>query len=415
MRAEVISIGDEMTSGQRLDTNSQWLSERLGELGIPVAFHTTVADNLADNIQVFRIASERADIVISSGGLGPTADDLTRQAIAAMAGVELVEFPEALAHIEGMFARRKRAMPPSNRVQALFPLGSRMIHNPHGSAPGIDFALPRDEREPARIFALPGVPAEMKEMWEGTVRSELQKLTGGGKVICHYRVKCFGVGESDLEQMLPDIIRRGRVPSVGITVSKATITLRITAEGPDEQTSRDSMRPTIDTIHTCLGTLVYGYEDDELQHVLVRELTSRSKQLGLIEIGTGGLITSLINDVPGGRDVLRSSVIASSTKDLLPLIPKHYSQFDFDSSHGLEQAAEMFREQMQADYVLLVGPFPPSDTPTQAPGQLDMVLAYRDGVLVKSVPHSGHPDILRPRSAKQAMNMLRLHLLETTH
>ena len=143
MRAEIISIGDELTSGQRLDTNSQWLSQRLGELGIPVVFHTTVADDLDANIEVFRTAIGRADIVVSTGGLGPTADDLTRDAIAAAAGVELVEDAAAMEHIKNLFARRKREMPERNKLQALFPRGSQVIPNPEGTAPGIDFTIPR--------------------------------------------------------------------------------------------------------------------------------------------------------------------------------------------------------------------------------------------------------------------------------
>src|SRR4051812_24705923 len=164
MRAEVISIGDELTSGQRLDTNSQWLSERLGEIGIPVMFHTTVADDLEANVRVFREAADRADVVIATGGLGPTADDLTREALARMLGVELVLDEAALAYIRGLFARRKRDMPERNVVQAMFPAGSRVIPNPHGTAPGIDIDVPRSGRTAARIMALPGVPAEMREM-----------------------------------------------------------------------------------------------------------------------------------------------------------------------------------------------------------------------------------------------------------
>src|SRR3954454_1463972 len=158
MRAEIIAIGDELTSGQRLDTNSQWISERLGEIGVPVAFHTTVGDDLENNIAVFRTAIDRAEIVISTGGLGPTADDLTRDAIAAAAGVELVQDAGALEHIQNLFARRKRAMPERNKLQAQFPRGSQVVPNPEGTAPGIDFTVPRPGRAPCRIFALPGAP-----------------------------------------------------------------------------------------------------------------------------------------------------------------------------------------------------------------------------------------------------------------
>src|SRR5881392_2895785 len=175
MRAEIISIGDELTTGQRLDTNSQWLAERLLEIGVLVAFHTTVGDQLADNVLVFRQACERADIVVVTGGLGPTADDLTRQALADVVGVELVQDDVSLAHIKSLFARRKREMPASNIIQAQFPRGSKPIHNPNGSAPGIDIAIPRAVGQPVRVFALPGVPAEMKEMWAATVGPAIQE------------------------------------------------------------------------------------------------------------------------------------------------------------------------------------------------------------------------------------------------
>ncbi len=169
MLAEVISIGDELTSGQRLDTNSQWLSTRLGELGVEVRFHTTVADELAANVAVFRAAIERADIVVASGGLGPTADDLTREALAVATGRTLELDAKALEYIVALFARRRRPMPESNRLQAMFPAGSRVIANPTGSAPGIDLDAPRAGKEPCRVFALPGVPAEMRLMWAETV------------------------------------------------------------------------------------------------------------------------------------------------------------------------------------------------------------------------------------------------------
>jgi len=155
MRAEVISIGDELTSGQRLDTNCQWLSLRLAELGVETAFHTTVADDLDANIEVFRHALARADVVVATGGLGPTADDLTREVLARSVGQELVLYPDALAHVEGLFAKRGRPMPERNKVQAYFPASSRVIPNPQGTAPGIDLDVPREGRGPSRAFALP--------------------------------------------------------------------------------------------------------------------------------------------------------------------------------------------------------------------------------------------------------------------
>ncbi|MFN0019887.1 MAG: CinA family nicotinamide mononucleotide deamidase-related protein [Pirellulaceae bacterium] len=419
MRAEIISIGDELTSGQRLDTNSQWLAERLGEIGVPVVFHTTVADELAANVLVFRQACERADLVIASGGLGPTADDLTRQAIAEMAGVDLVQDDASLAHIRSLFARRKREMPASNNIQAMFPRGAKPIFNPHGSAPGIDFTLVRSGRESSRIFAVPGVPAEMKEMWEGTVRPEIQLLLEAGgtkKVIAHHRIKCFGVGESDLEGMLPDLIRRGRTPSVGITVSKATITLRITAEGKDEQEARAAMQPTIETIHQCLGNLVYGEEDDELQHVVIRMLRERKLTLAVCECGTGGLISNWLSESDQAGEVFKLGTVLRSPGSGVGLLGLPAEVATGDQPHSPDFAAANaahVRTLAGTDLAISIGPFPQTDSATTNPGEIHFALARPVGVLVKSSTFAGHPEILKPRAAKQALNLLRLEMGNT--
>jgi nicotinamide-nucleotide amidase len=416
MRAEVISIGDELTSGQRLDTNSQWISERLGELGIPVMFHTTVADDLAANILVFRQACDRADIIISTGGLGPTADDLTRQSLAEMAGVDLVQDEAALAHIQALFARRKREMPPSNLIQTMFPHGSQVIPNPHGSAPGIDLQIARYDRGPARIFALPGVPAEMKEMWAQTVAptiSERCSETGQRKVICHHRIKCFGVGESDLEAMLPDLIRRGRVPSVGITVSKATITLRITAEGESPAAALAAMSPTVATIQQCLGDLVYGEEDDELQQAVLRMLRQREKTLAVAEWGTGGMISHWLSECPEAAGTFWGSVIVSdgaSESRILGSKSREAASFGGDHEETATTMASGCRERFAVDYALAVGPFPAIVPAGSPPGTVHFAIASSAGTVTKSVPFTGHPDILKVRAGKQALDFLRLNL-----
>lgn len=389
MRAEIIAIGDELTSGQRLDTNSQWLSERLGEIGVPVAFHTTVGDRLVDNVLVFRQACERADIVVATGGLGPTADDLTRHALAEVAGVPLVQDDASLAHIQALFARRKREMPATNLIQAQFPQGSTPLKNPHGSAPGIDIAIPRAVGKSARVFALPGVPAEMQEMWNATVAPTIQELIGVKKTISHYRIKCFGVGESDLEAMLPDLIARDRYPLVGITVHQATITLRITAAGETPEAARAAMQPTIETIHECLGDLIFGYEEDELQDVVVRLLKSRRHTLAVYEWGTGGLISQWLASCDAQDIFLEGRVFT-------------------DAQKWAEVAATL---EPSADYVLAIGPTPMPESTERDSGTIPAMLTYRGQTTQKAIPYAGHPDILKPRAAKQSLNMLRLHLL----
>lgn len=404
MRAEILSIGDELTTGQRLDTNSQWLALRLGEYGVRVAFHTTVGDDLDDNVRVFRQAAERADIVVATGGLGPTADDLTREALAAVAGVELVEDAASLAHIRALFARRGRPMPERNAVQALFPRGSRVVPNPHGSAPGIDLDVPRPDGTASRIFALPGVPAEMREMWFGTVGPALERLCGAP--VRHFQVRCFGVGESDLEQMLPDLIRRGRDPLVGITVSQATITLRITAAAESDAAFRTHIRPTLDVIHECLGPLVFGYGEDELQHAIVRRLRERGQTLSVAEWGTGGVVATWLTEADPTGDTFRGGAVLRSAAACAALGAEPGATAEPDAA----VLAAACRRHFGTDWSLVVGPFPEPNT--NPPGQVALAVCDAQQTRAKAVTFAGHPDILLARAGKQALDLLRLRLCE---
>lgn len=406
MRAEIISIGDELTSGERLDTNSQWLSQRLGDLGVPVVAHVTVADDLAANIAVFRQAIERAEVVISTGGLGPTADDLTREVLAQVMGTPLELREPELAHLRGLFARRKREMPQRNIVQAMFPVGSRSIPNPEGTAPGISVAIPRTRAATSHVYALPGVPAEMRQMWEQSVMPALVALGAGCGVIRHKQIKCFGVGESDLEQMLPDLIRRGREPSVGITVHEATITLRITASGPDAAACFASMEPTLATIHKCLGKLVFGEDDDELQHVVLRKLSERRHTLATVECGSAGLLARWLGEADAGRGAYRGGLVLPSVESLTRLagVPPDL----ISDKEAVRAMATRCREQFGADYGLAIGPFPRHEPRGDEPGLVHFAVADALGCRVKAAAFAGHSAIVNSRATKQALDMLRL-------
>jgi nicotinamide-nucleotide amidase len=397
MNAEVISIGDELTSGQRLDTNSQWLSQRLLELGVRVLYHTTVVDDLQVNTEIFRQAAERVDLVIVTGGLGPTADDLTRDALAAAAGVELELNETAWAHIRALFARRKRDMPQRNIVQAMFPQQSRMIPNPHGTAPGIDMDLPSRGRGSVRVFALPGVPAEMREMWGASVAPAILEMQGDARrVIRVHTVRCFGVGESDLEAMLPDLIRRGREPTVGITVSHATISLRILAEGGSEAECQAQIESTATIIRECLGELVFGEGEEELSHAVIRLAGARGVTIATGESGSGGLLASWLSEADSTGRFFRGGLVrrARSCSTLEATI----------------QLADEARRVLETDYGLALSDFPDSDSPGTVPGNVYAAHSSAQGVVTATYPFAGHPDILRTRATKQALNLLRLSL-----
>lgn len=406
MHAEVIAIGDELTSGQRLDTNTQWLSQQLGDLGIHTKFHTTVADDLAANIQAFQLAAQRVDFIICTGGLGPTADDLTRQAIAEAFGLSLELDEPSLAHIQNMFLSRGREMPERNRVQAMFPCGSQPIPNPHGTAPGVDLTVRKNGT--CRIFSLPGVPAEMKEMWSETVRDALVEQLGHElQIVKHFRLKCFGSGESAVEAMLPDLIRRGREPSVGITVSQATITLRVSARAGSEEQCDEIMQPTIATIRECLGELVFGEEDDELQHCVSKMLLEKQMTLAIAEWGSSGLVSKWMSALPQADEVVKGGVIVTGRDAAAKMLGV---AAELNSQDHTKAMAVAVREHCGADIGVAVGPFP-SD-PTNPDATVLIGFASENEVTVAEKRFAGHPDIQSTRTGKQVLDVVRKHLLQ---
>lgn len=394
--AEVISIGDELTSGARLDTNTQWLSQRLGELGVSVRFQTTVGDLLEEHIEVLRIATARADLVVTSGGLGPTADDLTRDALAAVSGKPLVQSDAALAHIESLFTRRGRTMPPRNQVQAMFPEGAAEIFNPRGTAPGIDLLVPSESGRRSRIFALPGVPDEMKEMFVETVMPRIIAQIAGRKVMKQAVIKCFGLGESDFEARLGEMISRLRFPRVGITVSAATISLRIATEAETEAQCDAMIETTRQEILQRVGPYVFGEgEDFELQHALAGLLEQRGERLATIELGHAAPLAGWLADIVPREAYAGGLVTAAIETTAAALRPRLAA--------------------LQADWLLVVDRYPTLQCGDDAASELTLTLCGRQPQQFWQQPCSlgGHPGILHARIGKSALAFAR-SVLQTT-
>lgn len=413
LNAEIIAIGDEITSGQLLDTNSRWLSLRLEELGIRPLYHSTVGDELQPCADVFRQAIERADVVVASGGLGPTADDLTRDALALATGRPLELDAGSLEYIRGFFARYKRPMPPQNERQAMFPSGSRVILNPRGTAPGIDLEVSREGRPPCRVFVLPGVPAEMFELWNASVAPAIRALPGPRRVIRRRRIHCFGAGESQIESMLPDLIRRGRQPTVGITASKATITLRIVAEGDSEAECDAAIEPVAATIRQCLGTLVFGEEDEELQHAVLRQLRHRGQTLASVEWATAGTVADWLGHVDNAAGVYRGGLVVNDETACRSAlgISADVAGCDSDAEGFVRTMAIACRARFAADYGLAIGPFPRSGLAADTPRKVQAALATADGVQMSKLSIGLHPALLHTYCAKQVLNFVRLAVL----
>ncbi|QDU57187.1 competence/damage-inducible protein A [Aeoliella mucimassa] len=381
MRAEVIAIGDELTSGERLDTNTQWISKQLTDIGLEVMFHTTVGDDLAANIDVFQAAIERADVVVCTGGLGPTADDLTRDAIAAALRVPLVRDEESLEHICSLFTKRGRQMPERNERQADFPQGAASIFNPNGTAPGIHAQATKAAGGSCHLFALPGVPAEMHEMYTATVAPAVLSLIGEPRVIRHRAIKIFGPGESQLESMLPDLIARGREPRVGITASGATLTLRITASGPDEASCLAAMEPTAQQIYDAVGKYVFGEGEIDLHHATQQLLAENNATLATDECFTRGLVASWMAEDELAERTFTGGQLSWTMSDVA-------------------QAASDVRERLGSTYGLAIGP-------PMATEQVTVAVADERRVVTEDFKLGGHPAVVGPRIAKCALNLLR--------
>lgn len=413
MNAEIVAIGSELTTGAKLDTNSQWLSQELAAIGIPVSFHTTVADDQDEVVSAFRIAAERTEVVLITGGLGPTLDDLTRQCLADLMGVPLVEDEASLQRIRDMFSRRGREMPERNAIQAMFPEGSRVIPNPRGTAPGILVEWPHPRRErPTILAAMPGVPSEMKRMYHQEVRP---LLPGGGRVIRRYRINCFGTGESHAEELLGDLTARGRDPEVGITVHEATITLRITASAATEEECLARFESTRTVVHERLGNYVFGEEDEELEHIVLRLLAAEQKTLATAEAGTGGLLAHRLTDVPGFESNYFGGIVASTAtaRERLLDVPEALSETAV-SAEVAKAMATGCRNRLGSDYGLAITECPQSD-PDDTDADVPMAWVALSGpefVRAVSIRLGGDPAILKSRTAKAALNLLRLELLK---
>jgi nicotinamide-nucleotide amidase len=312
MRCEVVAVGTELLLGQIVDTNSSWIGEQLALSGIDSYFQTKVGDNLPRIVAALRHALERSDAVIVCGGLGPTHDDITRDAIAEVMGVPLKLDADVAARITAMFQSRGRAMPESNLRQAMVPVGATAIRDPQpGTAPGL--LCPIGEARKV-LYAVPGVPSEMREIVSKAVLPDLRRRSGESAVILSRTLRTWGESESGLAERLTDRIAaldETRAATIAFLASGAEgLKVRLTVKAAGEAEARERLDDEATAVRALLGDLVFSDDDEPMEAVIGRMLVARSETIAVAESLTGGLLASRMVNVEGSSDWFLGGVVA---------------------------------------------------------------------------------------------------------
>ncbi|MEX2104554.1 MAG: competence/damage-inducible protein A [Bacilli bacterium] len=307
MKAELIAVGTELLMGQISNTNAQYLSIKLAEIGIPVYHHTVVGDNFIRAQEVLAIAKNRgANVMLLTGGLGPTDDDITRDVVASFINKEQHQSQEIVEHIRGCFTSSGREMPDNNKKQAMVIDGAILLPNPRGTAPGMYV-----ESEDVHFFLLPGPPTEMKGMYEEQVLPILKRLQGENKQVFTSRIlRTFGIGESTMEERIQDIIEQQTNPTIAPYASEAEAVLRITASAPTEEEGLKLIDPVEKKIKARLEGYIYGINEETLPVKVGQLLQQAGQTLSLAESCTGGLVGSMLTDVSGSSSYFLGSIVS---------------------------------------------------------------------------------------------------------
>jgi nicotinamide-nucleotide amidase len=423
MNAIILSIGDELILGQSVDTNSAWLSRQLASVGCEVIAHLTVPDHQRGIEKAIYECGERSDFLIITGGIGPTPDDLTRQALAVVMRQELVTADLWLKRLEDFFKARGREMPESNKIQAMIPTGATLIDNTMGTAAGIDATLPFDlpvpghapRKHTCRVFVMPGVPKEMTVMFARDVLPHIEKA-GGGAVILSRTLHTFGVGESSIAEKLGPLMNRTKNPSVGTTVTAGIVSLRINSRFDTREEAQKSLDETTNECRAALGDLIYGENEQTLQEVVGKFLAQSHQTVTTAESCTGGLLAKMITDVPGSSEYFKIGFITYSNQskyDRLGVSMEIINVYGAVSEPVVEAMATNAKRLTKSTFALSISGIagPDGGSPKKPVGTVCIALAHDSSVITKTFNFPGDREWIRDRAAKMALTMLRYHLL----
>jgi len=407
--ASIVSIGNELLNGHTADTNATYICQQLLSIGVPVVNVYTVGDDIKQIVRALKRAAEDADIVITTGGLGPTDDDLTRQAFAEFLGVELKLDLKLLESIRRFFEKRGLPMPEKNTIQACFPVGTSPIGNPLGTAPGIFV-----RKKGKLLIALPGVPVEMKRMFENSVLPCL-KQQGGDRFVVVRKVRCFGTGESAIAEKLDVLMDRHRTPLINSTVDSGIITLHVVASALTKEQAEQLAQDDLERLKLLLGDLVFGVDDQTLPEVVGQELARQRKTIAVAESCTGGLLAKLLTDIPGSSEYFTQGWITYSNKAKAEQLGVSQELLQKHGAVSQEVASAMAiaaRQKAQTDFAIAItGIAGPAGGSEQKPvGLVFICVSSYNNCLTNRFLFAHTRELVRIRAALTALNMLRLKL-----
>ena len=412
MIAEILCIGTELLMGQVLNTNAQFISRRLSALGVSQYHQTVVGDNAQRLEEAYRLALSRADVVITSGGLGPTVDDITKRVAAKVAGKELVRFPEAEEMLRERFRQYHKEMTANNLSQAMFTPDTTLLPNPNGTAPGA--IVPMGEGK--AVIHLPGPPVELQPMFINEVEPWLREKSGQTLVSRYIRI--FGMGESDVDYRLSDLETGGN-PSLSPYCSLGEVQLRATAAAKTEAEAVALLEPLLAEVKRRLGSVIYAIEEDDsgsLAKTAVGLLKQRGWTVATAESLTGGMICATLVDVPGASSVVRGGFVTyqTDTKTVLLGVPAEViEEHDVVSAEVARNMAQGARERLGVDVAVsatgLAGP--DGGTPERPVGTVYLGISTKEKTYAIRLQLTGNHGRIRTLAMKNAVNALRLEAL----
>ena len=410
MIVEVIAVGTELLLGQIVNTNASHIGARIADLGLDAHYQQTVGDNLARMAGAIELAMSRADAVIITGGIGPTQDDITREAICEATGRAMGFSAEYAVALRARFAEWSREMPESNLRQAEHPEGAELLPNPRGTAPGI--AL---EHEGTLIFAVPGVPAEMHLLLDREVLPRIKEKAGIESVLVSRVIRTWGRGESSIAERLGDLFDASANPSMAFLASSGEIKVRLTAKASTVDEAEALIAPVQAEVIERLGPLVFGVDGEEIEEVVLGLARQRGWTIGTAESATAGLVAGQITSVPGSSDVFRGGIVAYATdlkRDLLGVAPETLDQGVVTEDTAVAMAIGA-RERLGVDVALSVTGFAGPDAEGEPPGTMVIAVATPEGSQARTFHLPGDRERVRAYSVTAALQLLRLAMSGT--